>query len=134
MSKERDRKLRRVVCDGCSCQCRYKDFRAFGPYAGGFARERKRDHAAERQRRKAIAEARENGEELPHGNTERFHTGQQLFAEERQRFWKESEDSSAWVYRRKGKVLGSMHATKWQMWMEFIRNCPGRDEESCDNT
>lgn len=125
-SRQKHRALRQLVCSGCKLHCRYADFRAFGPYAGGFAPKLKRDYRAERARRLA-----KKAGHLPHGNTGRYHRGQQEFAE-MSKGLAAVRDREIHVPIRKGAVLGNMFKTKMSLWKQFTENCPGATEETCE--
>jgi hypothetical protein len=131
---DKQRHLRQLVCEGCPRRCRYQDFRAHGRYAGGFAPKRPQLWASRRDRAKELEAAKKVGKKLPHGNKGKRHDGQQLFADEVQSY--KRDEPGKWQYHRKGTVLGSLHATKMEMWKQFTESCPlwGTDGEVDDQT
>jgi len=48
---------------------------------------------------------------------------------------KPSEDSRDWRYKRRGTVLGVMHAEKKRLWMQLTESCPyqGLDAEALES-
>lgn len=51
------------------------------------------------------------------------------FAEVRSWLWVESDDPSKWRYKRRGTVLGVMHAHKLELWEQYTLGCPHRKED-----
>jgi len=127
-SKDKKYWLRDLTCEGCYRRCRYRDFRAFGPYAGGFApkKAQRRDHSKERRRRALIRKAKEEGKPLPHGNRGRKTRATQEFVEQRRSLlaWREAAFIEPGAPLRRGGILGHMHGTKHQMWEQYTTNCP----------
>jgi len=133
--KDKKRWLRTLVCEGCYRQCRYRDFRAFGPHAGGFASREAtlRDHHKEWLRKLERRQAKKEGRPLPHGNKGRKTISTGEFSEHRRSLLARREQalSEPGAPLRRGGVLGHMHETKRQMWQEYVNACPcwGQTEE-----
>lgn len=51
------------------------------------------------------------------------------FAETVYEMYVKSDDSTDWQYKRRGTVLGRMHAHKRELWEEMLRTCPHVGEE-----
>lgn len=50
------------------------------------------------------------------------------FEDTQQEMFVESDDPSDWRYKRRGTVLGRMHAHKRELWEQYIDHCPEREE------
>lgn len=55
--------------------------------------------------------------------------GKNGFAEVSASLWTDSEDPKDWRYRRRGTVLGMMHAHKKELWEYYTENCPERRDD-----
>jgi len=53
---------------------------------------------------------------------------QQGFVETRQEMFVASDDPADWKYKRRGSVLGRMHAHKRELWEQYILGCPKRED------
>jgi hypothetical protein len=51
------------------------------------------------------------------------------FVETQQEMRVDSDDPADWKYKRRGTVLGRMHAHKRELWEHFIEHCPERKED-----
>jgi hypothetical protein len=76
---------KRLRCDGCTYQCRYRAFHVF-PGAPGVG-------------------------------------GRRAYRELRDSLWRTDDDPSTWRYRRRGTMLGMMHATKLAAWTRYTQAC-----------
>ena len=113
MTKSKQRYFQNLRCEGCELRCQYRCFRGHGPNAGLFVKRR-----SESQRKKDQARL---GKRKPTS---------EYFAEEVRSYQVESEDSTKWKYKRRGTILGSMHATKYQLWIQYTENCPHNTKPS----
>lgn len=55
--------------------------------------------------------------------------GADAFQETVASLWKNTDDSSEWRYKRRGTILGIMHAHKRDLWEHHTNNCPHYGEE-----
>ena len=55
--------------------------------------------------------------------------GSNAFQRFRQALYVDSDDPKQWRYKRRGTVLGQMHATKRRLWEQFTEACASRSEE-----
>lgn len=43
--------------------------------------------------------------------------------------WKSSDDPADWRYKRRGTILGIMHAHKRDLWRYYTEHCPHNGED-----
>jgi len=105
---------RHLYCEGCALACQYFMFR---PLTGDFTLGRRRNGHRERQAAKKRCT-------LCKGCTKARQQDNATFREIVRQMHKESDNPKDWRYRRRGTVLGWMHAAKLELWESVTRSCP----------